>query len=82
MSDEIQGIINASNWSEYYEAYKRAYRAVIEFDWALGAATFAQQLHHTAVPDVAGTTAALAAARSTLRVSGEPTPCEMHESRR
>lgn len=36
---------------------KRAYRALLEARWGLGTATFAQQLHHPAVPDVSGDTA-------------------------
>src|SRR6266850_4560887 len=57
MRDEIQAISVASSWAEYYDAHKRAYRALLESRWALGTVTFAQQLHHTAIPDAAGATA-------------------------
>src|SRR5258708_13676635 len=57
MTEEMLAINAASNWLQYYEAYKRAYRTLLEARWGLGAATFAQQLHHTAVPDVSGDTA-------------------------
>jgi hypothetical protein len=46
----------ADGWLAYYEAYKALYREVLERRWALGRATFANQLHHTAVPDASGAT--------------------------
>jgi hypothetical protein len=44
----------ANDWSEYYQAYKAVYKEVLERRWALGKPTFANQLHHTAVPDASG----------------------------
>ncbi|HEX7423493.1 MAG TPA: LysM domain-containing protein [Terriglobales bacterium] len=52
--DDLQRIERASNWLEYYNAYKLVYEDLFERRWALGRATFANQLHHTAIPDVSG----------------------------
>jgi LysM domain-containing protein len=56
MTEEVHAILLASNWVDYYEAHKRAYSLLLMKRWGLGAGTFAQQLHHTAVPDVSGET--------------------------
>ncbi len=48
---EIRG---AKTWKDYYDAYKRAYSYILNDLWAFGKMGFAQQLHHTAVPDVSG----------------------------
>ncbi len=53
---EFTILVNRANtWEEYYGAFKDAYRHLLEESLALGTAGFAQQLHHTAIPDVTGT---------------------------
>lgn len=56
MSDLLEQVTAAVDWSSYYKAYKEVYREVVERRWAIGRATFANQLHHTAIPDCSGTT--------------------------
>jgi hypothetical protein len=56
MHELLAALKVANDWSSYYEAYKALYRDVLEQRWALGKATFANQLHHTAVPDASGVT--------------------------
>ncbi len=55
MSDFTLLVNRANTWAEYYGAFKDAYRYLLEDSLALGNAGFAQQLHHTAIPDVTGT---------------------------
>jgi hypothetical protein len=54
MNDLITRIRAAGGWSEYYEAYKALYSDVLRWRWALGKVTFANQLHHPAIPDASG----------------------------
>lgn len=56
MNDLLAALKVADDWVSYYEAYKALYREVVEQRWALGRATFANQLHHTSVPDSSGAT--------------------------
>jgi len=59
MSNPLIQIKEAETWQEYYEAYKSVYKNLLKSRWALGATSFAQNIHHTAVPDVSGSTAKL-----------------------
>lgn len=54
MHKEIQSINEAKNWQEYYKAYKDIYNLLIETRWAFGNCSFANQLHHAAIPDASG----------------------------
>jgi hypothetical protein len=54
MKQLLYKIQEAKTWKDYYDAYKRAYSYILNDLWALGKMGFAQQLHHTAVPDVTG----------------------------
>lgn len=57
MSDCLQRIAAASTWQDYYDAHKAAYTTILQEHWAFGTPGFAQQLHHTAIPDVSGSVA-------------------------
>ncbi len=57
MSDFLSCVKQTNNWQEYYDTYKQAYKYLLEAKWAFGSAAFANQLHHTAIPDVSGTIA-------------------------
>src|SRR5438045_658180 len=57
MSEPLSQIVGASNWTEYYNAYKVAYTRLFATQWAFGSPSFAQQLHHPAIPDASGTAA-------------------------
>lgn len=59
MPDPVERICSAGGWPEYYNAYRDAYRLLIERRWALGKGTFVNQLHHTAIPDASGATTGL-----------------------
>ncbi len=59
MNKPLDRIKSASTWDEYYHAYKAAYSDILKSRWALGATSFARNIHHTAVPDVSGSTARL-----------------------
>jgi len=54
MKELLLEIQVAKTWRDYYDAYKRAYSYILNDLWAFGKMGFAQQLHHTAVPDVSG----------------------------
>lgn len=57
MSDYLQRIAAASTWQDYYDAHKAVYTTILQEHWAFGTPGFAQQLHHTAIPDVSGSVA-------------------------
>lgn len=59
MNRALIKIKDASTWDEYYQAYKSAYSDLLKSHWALGVTSFARNIHHTAVPDVSGSTAGL-----------------------
>ncbi len=59
MNKALIRIKDASIWDEYYQAYKSAYSDLLKSRWAFGATSFARNIHHTAVPDVSGSTAGL-----------------------
>jgi len=54
MRPELAGILAATAWAQYYEAYQSALRSVVCDRWGLGAATGAGHVHHLAIPDVSG----------------------------
>lgn len=56
MSNEIDAIRASSGWQDYYASYQHVYRRILQARWALGRVGFANQLHHTAIPDVSGVT--------------------------
>ncbi|GEM_PF-4921357 len=55
MSDYLRRIAASSTWQEYYDAHKAVYTTIFQAYWGFGNPGFAQQLHHTAIPDVSGT---------------------------
>lgn len=59
MTAILQALDVANDWTEYYAAYTTLYRQVVESRWALGHAQFANQLHHTAIPDAVSSTVGL-----------------------
>jgi hypothetical protein len=54
MPDFVDDIRSATDWNSYYSAYTALFKEIIQSRWGLGAVTFANHLHHTAIPDASG----------------------------